>query len=263
MKKFLTAALIPAVFCLFSCNWQNGGAAKVNIDSDDSVYVRTDNYVLEDLGFENYDYNSYLCDTYGDTIRAVVAIYDSYDVITGSRTVDEADASLAWYESARNQIADFFHKDTGDLTEDDIDKVFKVAEGIFDYYSCGTQYDLNLAAARRMLIADYRLLDAYSRLMGCFPTAEISALVHDDYKYMMDTINEYAEYRYERDYYTDLPRELGCTFINLFLARCASINSLMAVKADEQAAAENLSGHFCLENGCNFSLTFDKLVAGE
>lgn len=225
----------------------------------DSVYAQTDKYSLENLGLDNEAYNEWLVALYGDTIPVLVSVYDTYHVITGYDGEDETNASFVWHEVAKTQITRFLQKGGHEVTREEIDKVFCVMDGILDYYSGGWQYELNMAAARRVLVADYHLLDAYKRLMDCFPSTEIRKLVHEDYKYLLDTCHKYMEYRYKRDRYSDLPREMGCMLHDLLMAKAASVNGLTAIKASRPMAVKNLREHICLENGKSFRLTCDIL----
>lgn len=225
----------------------------------DSIYAQTGKYSIEHLGFDNEAYNEWLVALYGDTIPVVVSIYATYDIITGHDEEDGTDAPFVWHEVAKMQITRFLQKGEHEVTREEIDKVFCVIDGILDYYSGGWQYELNMAAARWVLVADYYLLDAYKRLMDCFPSVEIRKLVHEDYKYLLDTCHKYMEYRYERDHYSDLPREMGCMLHDLLMAKAASVNRLTATKASKQMVVKNLCEHICLENGKSFKLTCDIL----
>lgn len=230
------------------------------IAKGDSVYAQTNKYSIEYLGLDNEDYNEWLVESYGDTIAPVVSVYDTYDKITGYSEGDETNASFVWHEVAKMQLTRFLQKDGHEVTEEDINKAFRVIEGIIDTYFGGTQYDMNVAAARQVLVADYYLIEAYKRLMDCFPTAEIKKLVHEDYNYLLDTSRRYIEYRYEYDQYSDLPRELNCIFYNILRTKAASINRLMKNRASEQSVIKNLREHTCFEDGKSFNLTYDMLV---
>lgn len=236
---------------------------KITIDTliakGDSLYAHTDNYTIEHLGLDNEEYNKWLVASYGDTIPVVVSVYDTYERITCGDEDFETDASFIWHEVAKMQITRFVQKDGRKATKEEIDKVFNVVDGILSYYSGGTQYEMNMAAARWLLVADYWLLDAYKQLMDCFPSSEIRNLVHKDYKYMLDTCRKYMQFRYERDQYSDLPRELRCMFYDILTAKTASINRLIETGASEQMVVKNLCEHNCLENGKSFKLTYNML----
>lgn len=237
--------------------------SKITIDTlfakGDSVYAQTNKYSIENLGLDNEEYNKWLVVSYGDTIPVIVSIYDTYDRITGCGEDFDTNASFIWHEVAKMQITKFIQKDGRKATKEDIDKVFNVVDGILSYYAGGTQYEMNMVAARWLLVADYRLLDAYKQLMDCYPSAEIRKLVHKDYKYMFDTGRKYMQSRYERDRYSDLPRELRCMFYDILTAKTASINRLIETRASEQMVVKNLCEHNCLENGKSFKLTYNML----
>lgn len=229
------------------------------IAKGDSVYAQTNKYSLEDLGFGNKEYNKCLTEFYGDTIPVAVSICDTYDIITSNSEDNETNASFIWHEVAKMQLTRFLGKDGHEVTEDDINKAICVMSRIFDYYSGGAQYEMNMSAARQLLIADYRLLDAYKRLMDEHFSVEIKKLVHADYKYLLDTCRKYMEYRYERDHYSDLPRELRSMFYRILMAKAVSINHLVKTAADEQTVVNNLKEHLCSEDGKSFKLTYDIL----
>ena len=227
----------------------------------DSVFSKTDKYSLENLGLDNEEYNKWSVASYGDTIPAVVSIYETYDIMTGYSEDDETNASFVWHEVAKMQLTRFLQKDGHEVTEKDIDKALHVMDRILGHYAGGTQYDMNIAAARRVLIADYHLLDAYKCLMDCYPSDEIKKLVHADYKYMLHTCRKYIEYRYEQDWYSDLPREMRCMLYDILTAKAASINRLTKNRASEQSVRKNLQEHSCFENGKSFKLTYDMLTS--
>lgn len=229
------------------------------IAKGDTVYARNYEYSIENLDLNNEEYNKWLATSYGDTIPVVVSIYDTYDRITGYSEDDDNNASFIWHEVAKMQLTRFLQKGGHEVTGKDIDKAFRVMDDILATYSGGSQSEMNVAAARRILIADYYLLDAYKRLMDRYPSDEIKKLVHADYKYLFDTCSKYVEYRYERNWYSDLPRELKCMSYDAFMAKAASINRLTATNADEQAVVKNLSEHYCLKAGKSFKLTQDML----
>lgn len=229
------------------------------IAQGDSVFAKTDKYSIENLGLENEEYNKWLVASYGDTIPVIVSIYDTYDRITGYNEDKDNNASFIWHEVAKMQLTRFLRKDDHEVTRENIDKVFHVIDDILDTYLGGSQYEMNVAAARRVLIADYHLLDAYKRLMDSYPSDEIKKLVHADYKYMHDTYQKYIEYRYERDRYSDLPRELGCIFHDALMAKAASINKMTAIKVSNQTIVKNLNEHYCLKDGKSFKFTQDML----
>lgn len=162
---------------------------------------------------------------------------------------------------AKAQITHFLQKDGHKADKEDIDKIFHVIDGILYHYSGETQRDMNIAAARLIMVADYRLTEAYKQVMDCFPSAEIKELVHEDYKYLFDTCQRYMNYRYEQNYYSDLPQELNRMYVDILMAKTASINRLMETKASEQTVARNLSEHYCFEDGKFFKLTYNTIDA--
>lgn len=229
------------------------------IAKGDSVFAQTEKYSIENLGFHNEEYNKRLVASYGDTIPVIVSIYDTYDRITGYNEGRGGNAAFIWHEVAKMQLAHFLQKDGNEVTGEDIDKVFRIADDILELYSGGDQYGMTVAAARRVLLADYCLLDAYKRLMDSYPSDEIKKLVHIDYKYMLDTYQQYTEYRYGWERYSDLPRELKCVLYDALMAKAASINKMTADKVSNQTVVKNLNGHYCLKDGKFFKLTQNTL----
>ena len=189
------------------------------IAQGDSVFAKTDKYSIENLGLENEEYNKWLVASYGDTIPVIVSIYDTYDRITGYNEDKDNNASFIWHEVAKMQLTRFLRKDDHEVTRENI----------------------------------------YKRLMDSYPSDEIKKLVHADYKYMHDTYQKYIEYRYERDRYSDLPRELGCIFHDALMAKAASINKMTAIKVSNQTIVKNLNEHYCLKDGKSFKFTQDML----
>ncbi len=222
----------------------------------DSVYAQTDIYTIENLGVENEEINNMFAEIYGDTIPAIVSIYDSYHKITSHNNNEDNNASFVWHEVAKAQLARFLGKDSHKVTDKDINSVFRVANDILEYYSGGSQAEMNASAGRRILLADYSLLDAYKRLMDRFPSAQIKELVHADYRYLLNTCRKFTYDRYEENYYSDLPRELTDMLHSLLLAKAAAVDRLITAKAGEQAVRNNLREHYCFENRKYFRLSY-------
>ena len=227
------------------------------ISVGDSVYAQTHNYTLRDLGLRNDRYNEWLVTSYGDTIPLIVSIYDSYDRITGSDDVDEADGAFIWHEVAKAQIIGFIKKGGCKANDADIGKVLLAMKNVIDYYSAGNQSEMTIAANRLLVVADYHLLTAYIRLMDCFPSDEIKQLVHKDYEFLIDTVSQFFELSYEKASYSDLSRELYTIFCDVLMSKAASINKLLETNADDKEVINNLSAHICLIDGKSISISKD------
>lgn len=110
--KLIAIALSVITFCLCACQGQRGNGqvdgnvsdtidyGEVNdslvmkyiscpksivdtlLDKGDSIYLHANEHKLEFLGLDNEEYNRRLVAKYGDTIPAIVSIYESYDLLT-------------------------------------------------------------------------------------------------------------------------------------------------------------------------------------
>ena len=221
----------------------------------DSVNARPDRYTLEDLGLCDKNHNERLESLYGDTIQAIVSIYDSYDKITSCGDADEISAAFVWHEVAKAQISHFLGKGE----DADLDKFLCTVKGLLDRCDGGSQGEMTTAAYRLVLVADYRLLDAYKQLMDCFPMQKVKDLVHEDYRFLLDASRCFFKNQYEKYYYSDLSRELMCIFYQILTSRTASINRLLEHNASKGEVEQNLSEHTCIVDGKTFRFTADKI----
>lgn len=275
MKKILLTLAVLAA-CMCSCTRESAQGAEAQVVTDslglndsvvmpyvecspnavarcfaigDSVYARTGKYTLEDLGYCDDDRNEYLMKTYGDTVAVVVSLYDSYDRITLIDTIDEVDAALVWHQVAKAQMLRFLNKGG------DVEHVLYVAERLAGSYSCGTQGDMTMSAYRMVTVADYRLLDAYKRLIDCYPSAEVKQLAREDYRFVLERFRNYEDLRYEEESYSDLSRELQCIFYQVLMSKADALNALLQGNAAEAEVLKNLRDHTCLVDGQPHNLT--------
>lgn len=209
----------------------------------DSVYARTSDYTIEDLGFYDEDQNEYLRSSYGDTIPAIVSIYDSYHRITSY--ADEASAAFVWHEVARAQIACFLQSEE----RAGVNKFMDTIEGFICHFDCGTQRELTTAAYRKVMVADYRLIDAYKYLMDSYSTPEVKDLALRDYLFVHETSRDFFERRYEQASYSDLSRELMCIYYGILMSKAESVKRLIVSRADSKEVMRNLREHSCLVEG--------------
>ena len=223
-----------------------------------TVYAKTNSYTLNDLNLRNEVYNRWLEDTYTDTIPVAVSLFDSYDRITSSRSASEADVAMIWHEVAKAQIERFLQK-KGDAAAG-IEKVLQVTEQMVDHYSGGNEGEMTMAAARRVMIADYRLIDAYKQLMDRYADPEVKRLAREDYQFVMDIFRKYSEMRHQKDHYSDLEHELRCAFYEVIRTKAASLRKLLADNASVQAVIQNLSEHTCLVDKKSVNLSFDVIT---
>lgn len=226
----------------------------------DSIYAQTRKYSLEDLWLRDEQRNKWLCDSFGDTIPVIVSIYDAYDKITSYSGTDEVNAAFVWHETTKMQISRFYRKGRGEVPEEDIDKMFRVIDRVLGAYEAGTESEMTNSTYRRVMVADYRLLDAYVQLMDSFPSDEVRRSVHEDYRYMLDASRKYFRWRREVSSYSDLSRELSCMFHDILLSKAASINRLMAVNASREEVMKNLSKHICLVDEDTYINFSDRIV---
>ena len=206
----------------------------------DSVYARTGKYTLEDLGYCDDDRNEYLMKTYGDTVAVVVSLYDSYDRITVIDSIDEVDAAMVWHQVAKAQMLHFLTKG------DDVEQVLYVTERVAGCYSCGSQGDMTMSAYRMVMVADYRLLDAYKRVIDRYPSAEVKQLAREDYRFVLETFRRYEDLRYKEQSYSDLSRELQCIFYQVLMSKADALNALLQGNAAEAEVLTNLRKHTCM-----------------
>lgn len=211
----------------------------------DSVYARTGEYTLEDLGYCDDNRNDYLMKTYGDTVSVVVSLYDSYDRITVIDSIDEVDAALVWHQVAKAQM----------LRSADEERLLEVAERVAGYYSCGSQGEMTMSAYRMVMLADYRLLDAYKRVIDRYASAEVKQLAREDYRFVLETFRRYEDFRYEEESYSDLSRELQCIFYQVLMSKADALNALLQGNAAEAEVLANLREHTCLVDGQPHNLT--------
>lgn len=227
----------------------------------DTAYSKTGYNSLEALGLNNEKFNKWITEDYKDTISIVVALFDSYASMVNSG-MDEASASFAWHEVARQQMKRFYEDKGGEWQEPDCyERLFRVTDGVMGTYYCGNQADMNMAAWRTVMPIDYRLIEAYKQLADLCNGRSIVKLIHDDY---MHTLITYRKHREGIDEgYSDLPREQATLFKWLLRSKIDNINLLIKNykrgKIDNNAVKKNLQEHLCLANKRLVKLTKDFL----
>lgn len=232
-------------------NMINGLIAK-----GDSIYSQTGIYTIENIGFEEDEHTKYIKKAYGDTIRVIASIYDTYDVITRSEDVDESSATIIWHEVAKMQISKYLHSED----RSDIYKFLCTCEDFLSYFEAGTQGEMTTATWRKVMIADYLLIDAYKQLMDRFPSIEVKQLAHEDYRFVIDVTRDYINRRFNNgDYYSDLSRELYCRFYNIILSKAISIHNLIAKDASDAEVIQNLREHICTKDEESFQFSNDMI----
>ena len=142
----------------------------------------------------------------------------------------------------------------------DIYKFLCTCENFLSHFEAGTQGEMTTAAWRKVMIADYLVLDAYKQLMDRFPSEEVKQLVHEDYKFVIDVTREYIKRCFENDdYYSDLSRELYCQFYNIILSKAISINNLIEKDASDAEVIQNLREHICTKDEESFQFSNDMI----
>lgn len=175
---------------------------------------------MELLDFCNERINFELSPTHGDTIPLIVSLCNSYNSVTKG-TSDKASAVFVWHEVAKQQITFFIGRTP---SEADVETVFGIAKDIIYSYGGGTQGDINNATWMDVVLVDYRLVDAYIKLMDRYEGKELAALVHASYKNVMDSYMEIVDSVTET--YTDRPRQMGVTLMALMEERKGEIESI-------------------------------------
>lgn len=189
--------------------------------SADSICQLVDTCSLEFLDLNNDEVNKYLVSLHKEEIPTIIKLYSSYDVVTQFPT-DEANGAFAWHEIASTLIAEHYGKKQVDIA--DVDTIFNVIDGILGSYAAGSQYDMNISACRWVMLADYRLIDAYKKLYRSCKEPSLLKSVHKSY------INLLEKYRSRckqiEDSYSDLPRELASMQIAMMDEKRHEIESL-------------------------------------
>ena len=177
--------------------------------STDSICEALDTCSLECLGFD-VEHKTYITDSlHSSDIKTIVKLYGSYD-ITSNFSTHEADAAFAWHEIAKSLIEKHYGRN---VTDEEYEKYLRVISAIVDSYGVRTQYDMNISAWRKVMLADFRLISAYKKLFDTCNKQSMLGSVHGSY------LNVLTAYRNRckkiEDSYSDLPRELACMQISM------------------------------------------------
>lgn len=188
---------------------------------------------LENLDFYNENCNKYLVQHYGRYIPSIVQLYATYDVITTFPTT-EANAAFAWHEIAKCQIADFYGKE--EVSNEDIETYFQIIESIMHEYDSGSQHDLNNAAWRRVMMADFWLISTYKNLYDECAAPSLLEYVHKSYCHLFTRFNAYCEGI--TGYWSDLPRQLACKEVDMILSMQEFLELLLSDYTDKYISVE-------------------------
>lgn len=191
--------------------------------SVDSLCKLTRFSKLECLSLDDEKYVDSLNSLYHREIPSIVQVYASYEAMTTFPTT-EANAAFAWHAVAKRQIFNYYEDSY--VSDGTIGAFFDHIRDILDVYNCGTQYDLNVAAARSVMIADFYLIDAYKKLLDQCAAPELLTSAHGSYEYVFELFRNRCD---EIDgYWSDLPRELACMQIAMMGDKRAQIDDLRA-----------------------------------
>ena len=184
----------------------------------DSIYRNRGEFrSLEQIDLYEEWMNTLIDLQYGDTIPFVVSLYASYDAIT-TCVSDEISSVFVWHDVMERQIASFLGKNP---SREDVEIIFRAIEDILYSYSGGAQREMNVAAMRDVMLADYRLVDAYIALMDKYDDREIVGLVHQSYRNVLDSYTDIVNSVTET--YSDRPRQMAVTFMALMDERRTEI----------------------------------------
>lgn len=90
----------------------------------------------------------------------------------------------------------------------DVETIFKVIDEILGSYAAGTQYDMNMAARRWVMLSDYRLIGAYKALYDSCNEPSLLKSIQDSYINLLEMFRNRC--KQIEEHWSDLPRELAC-----------------------------------------------------
>lgn len=247
MEKFCTFILTLMVsLTMVSCHFPNAGAKYasnqlVNRISDyvtcpadtirmmlaaaDSICELAEDASLESLGLDDEIFNIPLKVRFHKEMPTILQLYATYDVVTDYPSA-LANAPFAWHEIAQQLIAGLYEKDT--VAAEDVDAIFSAIDTILDDYYGGKQYDMNVATMRAIMMADYRLIDAYKNLFDCCHTPTLLESVHGSYEYLLEIYSDRYEYTTSQGHWSDQPRELASMMIVMMNEKREWVESLQS-----------------------------------
>lgn len=189
--------------------------------SSDSIIQLVDTCSLEYLDLDNEEVNNDLVSRYRKEIPTILKLYGTYDVVTTFPT-GEANAAFAWHEIATSLVAKNYGKEQADTA--DVETIFKVIDDILGSYAAGTQYDMNMAARRWVMLSDYRLIGAYKALYNSCNDSLSLKSIQDSYINLLEMFRNRC--KQIEGHWSDLPRELACMQMAMMDERRESIEKL-------------------------------------
>lgn len=181
-------------------------SVEMMLNASDSIIFLVDTCSLELLGLDNEEINNVLDSLYSKEIPTILKLYGTYDVVTNFAT-SEANAAFAWHEVANSLIAECYGNEKADTA--DVERLFNVIDDILNWYSGGTQPEMNMAAQRWVMLSDYRLIGAYKALYDSCNEPSLLKSVQDSYMSLLEMYRKKCERT--DGYWSDLPRSLACT----------------------------------------------------
>lgn len=196
-------------------------SVEMMLASSDSIIPLVDTCCLEFLNLYNEEVNNHLVSLYGNEIPTILKLYGTYDVVTNFPT-SEANAAFAWHEIANALVAEHYGKEK--LETADVDTLFNAIYDILNYYSAGTQLDMNTSAWRWVILSDYQLISAYKALYDSCNDTSLLKSVQDSYVNILEMYRNRCE---QIDgHWSDLPRELACMQVSMMDERREFIEKL-------------------------------------
>ena len=191
----------------------------------DSICELAEDASLESLGLDDRIFNIPLKVQFHKEMPTILQLYATYDVVTDYPSA-LANAPFALHEIAKQQIADLYEKDT--VSSEDVNSIFGAIDAILDDYYGGKQYDMNVATMRAIMMADYRLIDAYKNLFDRCQTPSLLESLHGSYLYLLEVYAERYHHVTSQGHWSDQPRELASMMIVMMNERREWVESLQS-----------------------------------
>lgn len=193
--------------------------------ASDSICELAEDASLESLGLDDRIFNIPLKVQFHKEMPTILQLYATYDVVTDYPSA-LANAPFAWHEIAKQQIADLYEKDT--VSSEDVNSIFGAIDAILDDYYGGKQYDMNVATMRAIMMADYRLIDAYKNLFDRCQTPSLLESLHGSYLYLLEVYAERYHHVTSHGHWSDQPRELASMMIVMMNEKREWVESLQS-----------------------------------
>lgn len=210
--------LVNAIAKYVTCSTDS---VEMMLVSSDSIIQLVDTCSLEYLNLDNEEVNNDLVSRYRKEIPTILKLYGTYDVVTTFPT-SEANAAFAWHEIATSLVAE--HNGIEQADTADVETIFNVIDDILGSYAAGTQYDMNMAARRWVMLSDYRLIGAYKALYDSCNEPSLLKSIQDSYINLLEMFRNRC--KQIEGHWSDLPRELACMQMAMMDERRESVEKL-------------------------------------